>query len=168
MLMCTHPCSTHHPPFPRLSALQPLLGRRWNCGRRLPGIPRLRRVLGVGSSNPPVGCLWRPRLSTFLFRTLIYCKDYVDVLDIWCNRLLFPFLILFEHYVMMSMLCNCCVREFLILARTWFTFGLPSKIGCDTSSQQKRALSKASLASDDSWLSLLCRVSHTTEGEYVH
>jgi hypothetical protein len=25
------------------------------------------------------------------------------------------------------------VREFLILARTWFTFGLPSKTGCDTS-----------------------------------
>jgi hypothetical protein len=34
---------------------------------------------------------------------------------------------------MMSMLCNCCVRELLILARTWFTFGLPSKTGCDKS-----------------------------------
>jgi hypothetical protein len=33
---------------------------------------------------------------------------------------------------MMSMLCNCCVRELLILTRTWFTFGLPSKTGCDT------------------------------------
>jgi hypothetical protein len=32
----------------------------------------------------------------------------------------------------MSMLCNCCVRELLILARTWFAFGLPSKTGCDT------------------------------------
>jgi hypothetical protein len=32
---------------------------------------------------------------------------------------------------MMSHLCNRCVREFLILARTWFTFGLPSKTGCD-------------------------------------
>jgi hypothetical protein len=30
---------------------------------------------------------------------------------------------------MMSHLCNRCVREFLILARTWFTFGLPSKPG---------------------------------------
>jgi hypothetical protein len=30
-------------------------------------------------------------------------------------------------------LCNRCVREFLILARTWFTFDLPSKIGCDIS-----------------------------------
>jgi hypothetical protein len=35
--------------------------------------------------------------------------------------------------VMMSMLCNCCVRELLILARTWFAFGLPSKTGCDIS-----------------------------------
>jgi hypothetical protein len=34
---------------------------------------------------------------------------------------------------MMSMLCNCCVRELLILARTWFTFGLPSKTGYDIS-----------------------------------
>jgi hypothetical protein len=33
---------------------------------------------------------------------------------------------------MMSMLCNCCVRELLILARTWFAFGLLSKTGCDT------------------------------------
>jgi hypothetical protein len=30
-------------------------------------------------------------------------------------------------------LCNRCVREFLILARTWFAFGLPSKTGCDLS-----------------------------------
>jgi hypothetical protein len=30
-------------------------------------------------------------------------------------------------------LCNRCVREFLILACTWFTFGLPSKTECDTS-----------------------------------
>jgi hypothetical protein len=50
-----------------------------------------------------------------------------DVIDYY-----FPFLILFEHCVMMFMLCNCCVRELLILARTWFAFGLPSKTGCDT------------------------------------
>jgi hypothetical protein len=30
-------------------------------------------------------------------------------------------------------LCNRCVREFLILTRTWFAFGLPSKTGCDIS-----------------------------------
>jgi hypothetical protein len=31
----------------------------------------------------------------------------------------------------MSHLCNRYVREFLILARTWFAFGLPSKTRCD-------------------------------------
>jgi hypothetical protein len=36
---------------------------------------------------------------------------------------------------MMSMLCNCCVLELLILARTWFAFGLPSKTGCDKEPQ---------------------------------
>jgi hypothetical protein len=30
-------------------------------------------------------------------------------------------------------LCNHCVREFLILACTWFAFGLTSKTGCDSS-----------------------------------
>jgi hypothetical protein len=40
--------------------------------------------------------------------------------------------------VMMSILCNCCVRELLILARTWFAFGLPSKTGCDTSREGER------------------------------
>jgi hypothetical protein len=29
-------------------------------------------------------------------------------------------------------LCNRCVCEFLILAHTWFAFGLPSKTRCDT------------------------------------
>jgi hypothetical protein len=33
---------------------------------------------------------------------------------------------------MMSHLCNRCVHEFLILARTWFAFGLLSKTGCDS------------------------------------
>jgi hypothetical protein len=30
-------------------------------------------------------------------------------------------------------LCNRYVREFLILACTWSTFGLPSRTGCDIS-----------------------------------
>jgi hypothetical protein len=37
-------------------------------------------------------------------------------------------------------LCNHCVREFLILARTWFAFGLPSKTGCDRDFAQFEAL----------------------------
>jgi hypothetical protein len=41
---------------------------------------------------------------------------------------------------MMSHLCNRCVREFLILARTWFAFGLPSKPGVTglTSEEEKK------------------------------
>jgi hypothetical protein len=38
---------------------------------------------------------------------------------------------------MMSHLCNRCVCELLILARTWFSFGLPSKTGCDTNKSGK-------------------------------
>jgi hypothetical protein len=33
-------------------------------------------------------------------------------------------------------ICNRCVREFLILARTWFAFGLPSKTGCSVCLQK--------------------------------
>jgi hypothetical protein len=36
-----------------------------------------------------------------------------------------------KHCAMMSHLCNRRVHEFLILARTWFAFGLPSKTGCE-------------------------------------
>jgi hypothetical protein len=48
---------------------------------------------------------------------------------------------------MMSMLCNCCVRELLILARTWFAFGLPSKTGCDRSLISKAATRPSILVS---------------------
>jgi hypothetical protein len=34
-----------------------------------------------------------------------------------------------KHCAMMSHLCNRYVREFLILAHTWFAFSLPSKPG---------------------------------------
>jgi hypothetical protein len=34
-------------------------------------------------------------------------------------------------------LCNRCVHEFLILTRTWFAFGLPSKTGCDSSGENE-------------------------------
>jgi hypothetical protein len=49
---------------------------------------------------------------------------------------------------MMSMLCNYCVRELLILARTWFAFGLPSKTGCDTSPWFAHFISSLGVVSD--------------------
>jgi hypothetical protein len=42
------------------------------------------------------------------------------LLTLYCNS---------KHCAMMSHLCNRCVRELLILTRTWFAFGLPSKPG---------------------------------------
>jgi hypothetical protein len=50
---------------------------------------------------------------------------------------------------MMSHLCNRRVREFLILTRTWFAFGLPSTTGCDNPSPhfaQLRPLSRSAHA----------------------
>jgi hypothetical protein len=38
-------------------------------------------------------------------------------------------LLLFEALCYDGHLCNHRVREFLILTRTWFAFGLPSKTG---------------------------------------
>jgi hypothetical protein len=44
---------------------------------------------------------------------------------------------------MMSHLCNHCVREFLILSRTWLPFGLPSKTRCDSQANILEHLSMA-------------------------
>jgi hypothetical protein len=55
--------------------------------------------------------------------------------------------------VMMSMLCNCCVRELLILARTWFAFGLPSKTGCDNVIQCMFASVRCSSGARGGWSS---------------
>jgi hypothetical protein len=51
------------------------------------------------------GCLEHRDVIKYYFRFLAMCDDV--------------------------QLCNRCVREFLILARTWFAFGLPSETGCD-------------------------------------
>jgi hypothetical protein len=48
----------------------------------------------------------------------------------WCNQLL-PLYVIIWALCGDVRLCICCVRELLILARTWFAFGLPSKTGCD-------------------------------------
>jgi hypothetical protein len=87
-----------------------------------------RRGLAATPSRLPVkaACIY------VSFPHFDYCKYYVDVSDIWCNRLLLPFYVIIWALCDDDQLCNCCVRELLILARTWFAFGLPSKTGCDT------------------------------------
>jgi hypothetical protein len=86
-----------------------------------------RRGLAATPSRLPVkaACIY------VSFPHFDYCKDYVDVSDIWCNRLFFPFYVIIRALCDDVQLCNCCVCELLILARTWFAFGLPSKTGCD-------------------------------------
>jgi hypothetical protein len=85
---------------------------------------------------------------------LIYYVSYFRTLMILmtmiCNRLCgcLGHLIVIKvpfHYLLWAMcddvqLCNYCVREFMILAHTWFAFGLPSKTGCDSDRESDRPL----------------------------
>jgi hypothetical protein len=133
MLMCTHPCFTHQPPLPQVVSIPTTAQdkmKSWKETSRSSNITTSsRRGLAATPSRLPVkaACIY------VSFPHFDYCKDYVDVSDIWCNRLLFPFYVIIWALCDDVQLCNCCVRELLILARTWFAFGLPSKTGCDSS-----------------------------------
>jgi hypothetical protein len=48
----------------------------------------------------------------------------------WCNKVILLYVIIWALCNDVQ-LCNCYVHEFLILACTWFAFGLPSRTGCD-------------------------------------
>jgi hypothetical protein len=61
-----------------------------------------------------------------LYIRLCGCLGHLIVIKI-------PFCYLLRAMCDDVQLCNHCVREFLILARTWFAF-LPSKTGCDSGS----------------------------------
>jgi hypothetical protein len=49
----------------------------------------------------------------------------------WCNKVIPLYVIIIWELCDDVQLCNRYVREFLILTRTWFTFGLPSKTTCN-------------------------------------
>jgi hypothetical protein len=82
--------------------------------------------LGTSPSQlPVVGCLrWLHFYSVYFDLYYVNDSSLILLLTLYCYS---------KHCAMMSHLCNPCVCEFLILARTWFAFGLPSKIGCDIS-----------------------------------
>jgi hypothetical protein len=115
-----------------LSPLQPILRRRWRQHGGLSGVSGLWRVLVVFSGKPPVRCLWRPIVLRFVFTLLLWLWIKLMTLWLswtsWSNKVRFP--LLFWAMCDDVQLCNHCVREFLILACTWFTFDLPSKTGC--------------------------------------
>jgi hypothetical protein len=84
------------------------------------------------SGNPQSGtCEGRVYLR-FVFALWLLLKTMWMSQTVWCNRLLFPFYVIIWALCDDIQLCNCCVRELLILARTWFAFGLPFKTRCDT------------------------------------
>jgi hypothetical protein len=87
MLMCTHPCSTHQTPHPQVVSIATTAQEKmkpWKeTSRSAKTTMSSRRGL---AATPPVGCLWRPHLSMFLFRTLIIVKtmwmsETYDVID---------------------------------------------------------------------------------------
>jgi hypothetical protein len=98
--------------------------------------PGLRWVLVVLVANPQSAACEGP-ISTFRSMHFDHVYDYVMLMTLWMswtslyNKVLFP--LLFWAMCDDVQLCNCCVHEFLILTRTWFTFDLTSKTGCDIS-----------------------------------
>jgi hypothetical protein len=136
-LMCTHPCFTNHP-HPRLSPLYSMLRRRCWQHRGLWGVPGLWRVLVFLVANPQSAACVGLIYYVSYFRTLIILTTMLCIRLCGCLGHLIVIKVHFR-YLLRAMcddvqLCNHCVREFLILARTWFAFGLPSKIGCDSGS----------------------------------
>jgi hypothetical protein len=48
-------------------------------------------------------------------------------------------MLLFEHCAMMFIYVIIVLLDFLILARTWAAFGLPSETGCDSTLDRYKA-----------------------------
>jgi hypothetical protein len=80
----------------------------------------------------------------FVFALWLLLKTMWMSQTYWCNRLLLPFYVNIWALCDDIQLCNCCVRELLILTRTWFAFGLPSKTGCDIDGVLEPFLDRAS------------------------
>jgi hypothetical protein len=119
MLMCTHPCSTHQTPPSQVALIATTAQEKtkpWKETSRSSKTTTSSRR-GLAANPQSAACEGRVYLRFvfalwFIVKSMWMSQTY-DVID-YC----FLFLILFEHCVMMSMLCNCCVRELLILART--------------------------------------------------
>jgi hypothetical protein len=126
--MCTHPCFHKTPSYlwcNLCSGKKKMVSRRISRSSRTPTSSRIR----LSTSPNQLSVVGLFTLATFLLCALwfILCKWLYYVV------LLLTLYYYLKHCAMMSHLCSRCVREFLILARTWFTFGLPSKIERDIS-----------------------------------
>ena len=131
--MCTHPCSTHQtPPHPQVVSIATTAQEKMKLWKEISRSSKIttssRR--GLAANPQSAACEGRVYLR-LVFRTLIIIKTMwmsqaYDVIDYY-----YPFYVIIWALCDDVQLCNCCVRELLILARTWFAFGLPSKTGCD-------------------------------------
>jgi hypothetical protein len=86
--------------------------------------PQSATCVGL-SSTFRFSALWYLCWTLWLCIRLCGCLRHLDVIKV-------SFRYLLRALCDDVQLCNRCAREFLILARTWFTFGLPSKTECDT------------------------------------
>jgi hypothetical protein len=129
MLKCTHPCSTHQ--TPQVVSIATTAQEKMKSWKETTRSSKIMMSSRRGLAATPSRLLVKAACIYVSFPHFDYCKDYVDVSDIWCNRLLLPFYVIIWALCDDVQLCNYCVRELLILARTWFAFGLPSKTGCD-------------------------------------
>jgi hypothetical protein len=92
MMMCTHPCYTHQTPHPQVICIATTAQEKmkpWKGTSRSSKITTSsRHGLAATPSRLPVkaACIY------VSFPHFDYCKDYVDVSYIWCNRLLLPLL----------------------------------------------------------------------------
>jgi hypothetical protein len=85
---------------------------------------------GLAANPQSAACVGRVYLRLFSALWLLLKTMWMSQTS-WCNRLLLPFYAIIWALCDDVQLCNYCVRELLILARTWFAFGLPFKTGCD-------------------------------------
>ena len=88
MLMCTHPCSTHQTPHPQVVSIATTAQAKVKLWKETSRSSKTTTSSRCGLAATPSRLPVKAALSTFLFRTLIYCKNYMDVSDVWCNRLL--------------------------------------------------------------------------------
>jgi hypothetical protein len=86
--------------------------------------PQSAACVGLASTFH-ISALWYLCWTLSLCTRLCGCLWHLDVIKV-------PFCYLFRALCDDVQLYNRCVREFLILAHTWFAFGLPSKIECDS------------------------------------
>jgi hypothetical protein len=65
-------------------------------------------------------------------------------------------------------LCNRCVREFFILTRTWFAFGLPSKTGCDNNHHDEQIRGILNMSIQIGMVLLVIKRMRTTSQRCLH